>query len=223
MTQKSYVQLWSALILFLLGYTLNVWLYLQGAKPFFSPALFHEQRAGVAIIALIVIPVAHALSHHVASRHAVQFGNYWTTRLPIVFVDGLFERSRDAKIYQGSIIVLVVLLPFFAMFHISSAVIDMSKPLYCRAVEDGNFEKQDGGIWQLAPDAKFDDDCRIGYDPGSSQKAGDEVKALHGVTFFPVVEPLVIIVLFFIDLALALRLCATVFGVPNALGMGGGS
>jgi hypothetical protein len=177
---------------------LNVWLYLQGAKPFFEPALFHDQRAGITVIALVIIPVTHAISHLIARRHAVQFGNHWTTRLPLVFVDELVEGSRDAKIYQGSVMALAIVLPFLALAHVGLEFSDLANPLHCRIGD----KFQEAGIWAWPSEAKIDGDCRVGYRPPTE----------GGVTFIPVVEPLIIILLVIVDIFLAGRLCKVLFG-----------
>lgn len=201
MSKKALTQLWSALSLFVLTYTLNVWLELQGAMPIFAPALLHSSRVGIIVIALVILPVLHALANLVALRHAGAYGSNWASRLPLFFLEDIDARKRDAQWYQGVVAFLFVILPFFAFVHFFRKLIDPDNSILCEAGERGSRQEVPGQLWSWPSGAGLDDPCRL----ASSTDAGS-------ITFFPLIEPLVILLLIGMDLVLACRLIWRILG-----------
>lgn len=188
MTTAHYSKLWTIVGLALVFYSLNAWIASQGGQPFLSAKLLEDRPVLSALLAIPICGALLALLCEIGIRYARGSGaSGWHARLPVVGLDGLKTGSREGRAYQGFFLTLFVIIPSGALIHFinkSSAAKVVVNDATRREVSIVHF-----------PDAPlswstWDDGFRIGQSIPPPGKPLEDM-----VTWLPVLEPLVFVLL----------------------------
>lgn len=178
MSESALRQIWGALCLVLLYYSVNSWLVTIGAKPILDVNMLHEDRSAAALLGIVVCAPLLCLASWVGRTYAIRHGGKtWPERIPVAWPKGVDRASRDGRTYQGIVLATVVGVPVAALLH-----------LYRKTVNSGVVNCDTGAdvghwIFDLTLDHKY---CLGSQD---------------GVTYFPFVAPLVLACLILAALA----------------------
>lgn len=179
MSDIQLAKAWSTIGLFLLVFSLDSWLRTQGLSPIFGSHLPHTERAAAALIGFTVNIIAAFILLRIAfSFTRRQPSGKLAARLPIAFYVNLDTADKDAVTFQRTMYFLFHIFPLFATFHFLRIILSSQ---YYISAECKNH--QDKGISQwLWPDPYIWDN-------------GFRLDNCNGVTFFPVLEPVLLLTL----------------------------
>ena len=151
----------------------------QGANPILDVELLDDRPRLEALFAILVTAPLLILLTIVGIAHARAVDRQgWHARLPVVWLDGVDTRTAGGRAYQAVFLVLFVLLPALALLHFANKVAGATV-----------VRRSDGatlGPFDLVPAYNpFDDPYRIGDTPDASE----------GVSWYPVIEPILLAIL----------------------------
>ncbi|MDR3474781.1 MAG: hypothetical protein P4M09_24280 [Devosia sp.] len=117
MSPKHLGQLWTTFSLFLIYYATNSYIVTQGGQPILDAKLVLDAKFPAAAVGIAVCTVMLFLASLVGWRYARGTTGSWHQRIPVVGLKGLGTGSIEGMIYQGTMAVLLALLPLVAILH----------------------------------------------------------------------------------------------------------
>ncbi len=185
MNQEHLAKLWRAIGAVLLFYSLNSYLATQGGETVFSVKLFVKAREPIALFGIIIGAPLLFLGAVVGRSFASRSGPTWHNRIPVVWFNEIDTASSEGRWYQRIMIVGLTILPALSLIHFFLIVEAASVCVRSSPARTTN-------VWDWSALETLDDPTRIG---GILNRAAQPPICENGVTFFPVVEPLVLLVL----------------------------
>ncbi len=168
---------WSTIGLFLLVFSLDSWLRTQGLSPIFGSHLPHTERTAAALLGVIINVIAAALLLRIAfSFTRRQPSGKLAARLPIAFYVSLETADKNAVSFQRIMYFLFHIFPLFAIFHFLKIVLSSQ---YYMSAECDNLQCKGVSLWQWPDPYIWDNGFRLDN--------------CNGVTFFPVLEPVLLV------------------------------
>jgi hypothetical protein len=117
MTSQQISKVWTVLSLALLYYALNTYLVTQGGTPIFGATLIVSNRIPAAMMGIPICSVLLLLCSLIGMDYARKSRSNWADRIPLVGFEQIDTGSREAKFYQGAILMLLSVLPVIALIH----------------------------------------------------------------------------------------------------------
>lgn len=204
MTAAHYSRLWLAVGLVLVFYSLNSWIAGQGGKPIFNIELVDDRPVASALIALPICAVLLTLLCRIGVRFAKASprARVWHQRMPLVGLEGVRTGSPEGRLYQGFFLLVFVGLPTAALVY------------FADRVRKAKVFDTENGCAEMAPLDPvplgtmlswpyWDDRYRLGRDMQDA------------VTWFPVLEPIVLGILLALALWNVARLLYVLFAPPR--------
>lgn len=173
MDKKSVTKLWFGIGVVLSFYAINTWLSSQGANPFLSITLLDDRRAVGALFGIFICSPLAILLSSIGEMFIEKFGGQgWPERIPVVWLETLDTSTREGRLYQGVLLFLFVVLPALSLLHFFNVVVgtEIRDTTACSPLR----------FWDVV--------CP----EGDRYRFGER----GGVTFFPIVEPIMVLALF---------------------------
>lgn len=181
MTPAHLTRLWLAVGLVLVFYSTNSWIAGQGGKPVLDMDLIDDRPVTGALIAIFVCTVLLTLLCWIGiafARKAPQASG-WHARMPVIGLEGLDTASPEGKTYQRFFLTLLIGLPVAALVYFTDQV--MGARVFDHDMPGARLQPLDPvSLSTIFSDGYWDHRFRIGED---AEKA---------VTWFPVLEPMLI-------------------------------
>jgi hypothetical protein len=194
MKAAHYAKLWTQFGKYLVIIALATWSIVQGGPELFGASPLGKRPVIAALFGIVVCAPLLALVARIGSRFAAQNpAALWPGRIPVSFLKGLDVSTRDGKIYQSFFLVAFAVIPAAALLHFLRVVLNSKITERGGQTDIGHFDL--GHI-----DWCFCDRYRIGED--------------DGVTYFPVVEPALLLLLCFVAWAAVAHLLFATFRKP---------
>jgi len=122
MTRGHLGKIFGAVGLVLLIICLNTWLASQGGKAVLSISLIHDERPAMAFFGLIICSLLLIFVCAIGLIYSSRFGSRWHDRVPTIWLSGLDTATWEGKIFQATILLLVIVLPTLALWHFADIV-----------------------------------------------------------------------------------------------------
>lgn len=197
MTDTQLCKVWTTTGLFLLALSLDSWLRTQGLEPMFGSKLPHDDRTASALLGFIFTGAGMGLLLRIAFFYTSrqQTGSL-SSRLPIAFFATLDTSKKESIFYQRTFYLLFNTLPLMAMFHFYKLVID-SKYF----VNDGcvKLKSPAFSVWEW-PQGDY------------IWNNGYRLNNCDGLTFFPLLEPILMTLVGLLIIAISVRYFLTLIG-----------
>jgi hypothetical protein len=181
MTQAHLAKLWGWLAVASILFLVTTVISLQGGTDFVG-RLFGEKAdlsvdkaQGIAYFAAIVGGGLYFLASFPFLLHALRHGNDWAERTPVVWLDGLKTNDWAAKVYQGCVLLVLVLAPAVG---IVKCQIEAETGDICEQDTTNIYRGHDTNLFS-APIAKNGNQMRL----RKADSGGDPCKS--GVELFP--------------------------------------
>ncbi len=190
MTNSQLAKAWAVIGLFALLFSLDSWLRTQGLSPMFGSKLPQpDQRSAAALFGFIVTAILIGTLLKVANVYTQRLSpSNLASRLPVAFYETLDTSQPEAITYQRLMFFAFHVVPLVAMAHFLHIVLSDSYVVKA-ACELGNMTPISLWTW---PDPYVLND-------------GYRLACCDGVTFFPVLEPVLLISVAFLLLVFSLR------------------
>ncbi|GHG25280.1 hypothetical protein [Paracoccus aerius] len=204
MTAAHYSRLWLAVGLVLVFYSLNSWIAGQGGKPIFNIELVDDRPVASALIALPICTLLLTLLCRigVCFAKASPRARSWHERMPLVGLDGVRTGSPEGRLYQGFFLLIFVGLPSAALVYFADRVRKAKVFDTLNGCDDMTpFDAVPLSMILSRP--YWDDRFRLGR---SLEDA---------VTWFPILEPIVLAILVALALVNVVRLLYVLFAEPR--------
>lgn len=200
MTEAHLARLWIVVGLFLVFYSLNTWIVSQGGKALFGVELLDDQPVTSALVAIPICAVLLVLQCRIGMAYADRSGmrRQWHARTPVVGLDGLKTGSREGKLYQAFFLILFVIVPVAALGYFVDQV--LGGTVYDRVAKTEHSPLAAVDWATIASASYWDDRFRLGEGPDKA------------VTWFPVVEPVLLGLLLLLAAAHVVLLAVRLFG-----------
>ena len=117
MTTQQISKVWTALSLALLYYAVNTYLVTQGGNAIFGATLIVGYRIPAAMMGIPICSVLLLVCSVIGIDLAVKNSENWAGRIPLVGFEKIDTGSREAKFYQGTMLVLMSVVPIIALIH----------------------------------------------------------------------------------------------------------
>ena len=188
MTQEQLSKLWSAIGALLLYYTLNSYLATQGAEPVFPAPLLTKAREPIAIFAILIGAPLLFLVASVGRVFASRAAGPSLGRIPVLWFDKIDSDSPEGRWYQRLALTAFTMLPALSFLHffriLTTADVCASFPTAHKTT-----------AWSLTAFTTLNDPARLGGLLTRDPAPPHEMMCQGGVTFFPLVEPLALLLL----------------------------
>ena len=187
MTNKQLAKLWAAIAAILLFYLINSYLATQGGEPLFDTKLVAKAREPIALFAIIIGAPLLLLSALTAQLYATrsETSESWFGRLPVFWFDAIDVNSPEGRWYQRLTLFIFTILPTLSFIHffriVIAADVCASKPV-----------AHPSGAWDWSALKSINDPARLGG--VLTQVQGSAPSCDNGTTFFPFVEPLLLLI-----------------------------
>lgn len=203
MNAAHLTRLWTAVGLLLLFYALNSWIAGQGGQPILDAKLIVNEPVTSALIALVICPPLLVVLCWVGILFArlPDTGTGWHQRLPVIGLPGLLTGSIEGRLYQAFFLLVMIGLPCAALIYFLTQVLSARVFQQPGGAELGVLDPVD--LHTLWSGAYWDDGYRLGE---SLEKS---------VTWFPVVEPIVIGIILLITTAHVIAFLWNLFRAPS--------
>jgi hypothetical protein len=122
MTRAHLNKLFGALGLILVVISVNTWLASQGVSPILSIPLLSQERPAMAFLGLALVNLLLGLVAAVGLLHARRYGDTWSSRTPVVWLDGLDVSSVEGRLFQAAVLVIFILVPIASALHFADIV-----------------------------------------------------------------------------------------------------
>ncbi len=200
MTPQQIGKFWTTLSVVLTYYAINSWIVTQGGNEVFGTKLVVSGRVPAALIAIPVCTILLIVASLVGWAYARRSTKpHWHGRIPIVGFDDIETGKFEGRIYQASMLVLLVLVPVVSLVHFWLIV------LRARIVTTQEPAQTVASIWDWSHFG-WDDPARICSDFHPSPIACE-----HNSTVLPGFEPTVLALLTGISLVAVLLHLFAVF------------
>lgn len=181
--------IWAVLSVFLVAYAVGVVAYTQGGAastvkiPIIDLPLVIAGRGPAAVAGLIVCTVTLILSATVGWAYARQSKPFdkWYSRIPVVGLKDMVPGDVMSRFYQGLVLFVFLVPPIYAIVHFWRIM------LGSRVVTTDPTPKPTAGVWDWSALTSLNDPARI------CALTTDDCKPSS--TYFPGLEPVVLIVL----------------------------
>jgi len=186
MSTEHLCKLWGVLGALLAFYASNAWIISQGGNPIFDVDLIED---GPGVGSLVAIPICGVLTivvSRIGTTYARQRGTEaWHAKLPVVWLEGLDTSTQGGRWYQCFFLTAFVIMPSLSLAHFGRKVLDA--PVWLGSETDRSVS-----TLEIVPFSDiFSKSHRIG---GFVDESG---KIQGAVSWYPVVEPLVLAALVF--------------------------
>ena len=182
MNLQQIAKLWTVVSTVLVFYTLNSWLVSQGGTEIFDIKLVHAGRIPAAMIAIIVCACLLIIASLIGVLHAKRSAPNWHARIPTVGFDTITTGSPEGKTYQCATLILLNILPTASLIHFWDLLLSER----VKVVTTHKPPRLLSSIWDTSGITQA---ARICEDLDSAGACKE------GATFFPVIEPLALIIL----------------------------
>lgn len=186
MSEQQISKIWTVIGLFLLYYVLNTWIVTQGGQEIFGAKLIVSSKAPAAMWGIPIACLALLANSLVGIHHAMRTGPSWSDRLPLVGFEKISRSSREGKVYQGSMLVLLSLVPAIALIHFWRLFV------LSHVVTTQNPPQPVDSVWSWSALTTLNDPARICTDLNSD---GGTLHCLNNATLLPGLEPTIFAVL----------------------------
>ena len=163
---------------------LNSYLVTQGGEPVFGAQLFVKAREPIALFAIIIGAPLLILSAMIARLYATRIKKKGLARIPLFWFDEIDTNSPEGRWYQRLVILVFTVLPALSFLHFIYIVISGN------VCAHGHITT----VWDSTA-MGFNDAVRLGGELSTSGVPGGPTDCAHGITFFPIVEPIVLVIL----------------------------
>jgi hypothetical protein len=179
MNESQLCKAWTTVGLFLLVFSLDSWLRVQGVNPIFGSSLPHKESVASALLGFLIssigILVLIRISHSYTSQ---QPSGSLSSRLPIAFYNSLDTSNKDAILFQRLMYFLFHIFPLIAALHFIHIILSSDYHI----VEDCKAGLNEGvKLWIFPENYVWSDGYRL--------------ENCKGVTVFPLFEPVLLIFL----------------------------
>jgi hypothetical protein len=185
-SEQQISKIWTVIGLFLLYYVLNTWIVTQGGQEIFGAKLIVSHRAPAAMWGIPIACLALLANSLVGIHYARQTGPGWSNRVPLVGFEKINRDSREGKIYQGSMLALLSLVPAMALIHFWWIFV------LSRVVTTQDPPQPIASVWSWSALTTLNDPARICTD---LSRDGGTLRCLHNATLLPGLEPTLFAVL----------------------------
>jgi hypothetical protein len=117
MTREQISKIWTVVSLFLLYYAVNTYLVTQGGQPVFGATLISISRIPAATLGIPICSLLLIVCSLIGINYAHKSEPMWAARIPLVAFEKIDVRSREGKIYQGTMLAALTLLPLVSLVH----------------------------------------------------------------------------------------------------------
>jgi hypothetical protein len=117
MTSQQISKVWTVLSLASLYYALNTYLVTQGGAPIFGATLIVSNRIPAAMMGIPICSLLLLFCSIIGIDYARKSRSNWADRIPLVGFEQIDTTSREAKLYQGTMLALLSVLPVVALIH----------------------------------------------------------------------------------------------------------
>ena len=117
MTSQQMSKVWTVISLALLYYALNTYLVTQDGQPIFGATLIVTKRIPAAMMGIPICAVLLLLASLIGIDYARKADGGWADRIPLVGFESIKTTDREARVYQGVMLVLMTVLPLIALGH----------------------------------------------------------------------------------------------------------
>jgi hypothetical protein len=158
---------------------LNTYLVTQGGNEIFGATLIVSKRIPAAMMGIPICSVLLLLSSLIGMDYARKNGPSWSDRIPLVGFEKIDAGSREGKLYQGTMLCLLSILPFISLIHFWV--------LFSKAdvVTTKNPPQRIASIWSWTDLKSIDDPARI----CTELKLDPQISCEGNITILPGLEP----------------------------------
>jgi hypothetical protein len=117
MTREQISKIWTVVSLFLLYYAVNTYLVTQGGQPVFGATLISISRIPAATLGIPICSLLLVVCSLIGIDYAHKSEPAWAARVPLVGFEKIDARSREGKVYQGTMLAVLTLLPLASLIH----------------------------------------------------------------------------------------------------------
>lgn len=182
MNDEQLSRAWSVTSAFFLFFALDSWLRTQGLNPVFGSTLPHDQRFAAALFGLLICCVVSFFQLRLANAYAQRNTRRGIERLPIAFFKSLDFSTAEGRQYQKVFFVAFHILPIAAIIHFFH--LNMIAEYFTMEECKNGSGAIAYNVWLLPPSYDYTDGYRLGD--------------CSGVTYFPMIEPILITLLFLV-------------------------
>lgn len=189
MTNAQLNKLWTTISCFVLIFSVDSWMRTQGIEPIFGSKLPHSQRIASAVFGYLVTSISMFFQFYVAKIYSLRQSGSFLSRLPIAFFKSLNMDQSESKFYQLFMYFFMYIVPFFALIHFFSIITKGSYHVYndcCSNIINVSYS-----VWKWPEKYILDEGFRLG--------------SCDGISFFPVIEPLLLAIMGIANIVLNLR------------------
>lgn len=181
MSDEQLIKIWGISTLVLLFYVINTWISSQGAHPILDIELLDPRRVPGALMALIVSPPLLALAAAIGSIYCTRHSknSFWHA-VPTPGIGALEPTKIEARIYIIVQLFVAYVLPILSFIHFFDIVFNAK-------VCARHLDLPDLSVWSIPDLWQLNSGYRLdGWDAAA-------MKCNTGVTFWPLVEPMLLI------------------------------